>query len=317
MSEYPDCWNDDWNDLPDDMRQFATEFGPTNGHVLLLGPPGSGKGYLARILHQVSPRAGGPYVQQNCGAVTESLAEAMLFGSVKGAYTGATDSKTGLVEAAADGTLFLDEFGALPSAIQSMLLIFLETGEFRRLGSTTVRKASIRVIAATNRDLGTAIRTKEFRKDLVGRFPLRYVVPPLRERRGEILGIVDRYLRKKGLACELTEEAASRLRSHEWPGNIRELISVIEYCTVLARDGVIHLDLVDEGIRIQQIGTAKRRDGKVAGNTKPKSDEEKKRELVEALEAAAGNKSEAARVMGIDRSTVYRWLKRYGIQRPE
>ena len=120
MRERPDRWNDEWNDLPESMRDFAARIGPADDHVLLLGPPGSGKGYLARILHDLSPRAGGPYVQQNCGVFTESLAEAQLFGHMKGAYTGANESKPGLVEAAAGGTLFLDEFGALPHAIQAM-----------------------------------------------------------------------------------------------------------------------------------------------------------------------------------------------------
>ena len=123
----------------------------------------------------------------------KTLAEAKVFGFMKGAYTGATDSKPGLVEAAAGGTLFLDEFGALPDAIQPMFLTFLETGEFSRVGSTTVRKANVRVIAATNGDLGAAIAEGQFREDLVARMSLYYEVPPLRERRREIAGIVDRY----------------------------------------------------------------------------------------------------------------------------
>ena len=311
MGEYPDRWNDEWNDLPEDMRRFATRIGPTDAHALLLGPPGSGKGYLAWILHELSPRAGGSFVPQNCGVFTESLAEAKLFGFMKGAYTGATDSKPGLVEAAAGGTLFLDEFGALPDAIQPMFLTFLETGEFSRVGSTSVRKANVRVIAATNRDLGVAIAEGQFREDLVARMSLYYEVPPLRERRREIAGIVDRYLRANGARCELTEGAMSRLRSYEWPGNIRELVNVIRYCTLFTKDGLIGLDLVEEGIRNQQIVTTSR--SEEVGKPKPKSDEEMKRELVEALEATGGNKSEAARLLGIHRTTVHRRLKRYGI----
>ena len=179
-------WRDEWNDLPEDMRDFATCVGPTGAHILLLGPPGSGKGHLARILHDLSPRADGPFKSQNCGVFTESLAEAKLFGFVKGSYTGATDSRAGLLEAAAGGTLFLDELGALPVAVQPMLLTFLETGEFSRLGSTSVRNADVRVVAATNRDLGAAIRERVFREDLVARFSPRYEVPPLRKRRSEI-----------------------------------------------------------------------------------------------------------------------------------
>ncbi|MYI46735.1 MAG: sigma-54-dependent Fis family transcriptional regulator [Gemmatimonadetes bacterium] len=315
MSEYPGCWNDEWNDLPKDMRHFATQFGPADDHVLLLGPPGSGKGYLAQILHELSPRAGGPFVQQNCGAITESLAEATLFGSMKGAYTGATESKAGVVEAAAGGTLFLDEFGALPSAIQAMLLIFLEKREFRRVGSTTVREASVRVIAATNRDLGEAIRAGEFRVDLVGRLPLRYKVPPLRERRGEIAGIVDRYSRENGVEGELADDAMSRLRSHEWRGNIRELVSVLKYCAAVAKGGLITLDLVEAGIRNQQIGMEPSTEA--AKPRKAKSDEDMKRELVQALKATGGNKSEAARLVGIHRTTFHRRLKKYGVGRSE
>lgn len=316
MRVRPDRWKDEWNDLPEGMRDFAVRIGPVDDHVLLLGPTGSGKGYLARILHEQSLRAGGPFVVLNCGVITASLAEATLFGFIKGAYTGATESKPGLVEAASGGTLFLDEFGSLPHAIQAMFLVFLETGEFRRLGSTTVRKSNIRVIAATNRDLGVAIAKDEFRRDLVARMSFYYEVPPLRERRGEITGIVDRYFRSNGVRCELTEAAMSRLKNHDWPGNIRQLVNVIRYCTHFAEDGLIDLDLVERGIQNQEIVTKLGTEG-VAQPPRPRSDEEMKRELVEALEVAGGNKSEAARLMGIDRTTLYRRLKRYGMGRPE
>lgn len=310
MRERPERWRDEWDDLPQGLRDFAIDFGPTHAHVLLLGPPGCGKGYLARILHELSPRAGRPLVPHNCGVFTESLAEARLFGSVKGAYTGATGATSGLVEAASGGTLFLDELGALPALIQPMLLTFLETGEFRRMGSTTVRRADVRVIAATNRKLGEAVGAGEFREDLVGRLPIRYEVPPLRERRREIAGIVDRYLVAKGYSCQLSDDALSELWSHDWPGNIRELVSVIDYCAVVAKDGVIGRGHVENGIRTQRIGTMPRPDKK-DGPARPTSVEEERRELVEALEATGGNKSEAAKLQGIHRSTLYRRLKRY------
>ena len=314
MRERATRWRDEWNDLPEKMRRFVTRVGPTDDHVLILGPPGSGKGYLARILHELSSRAGGPFVPKNCGVFTESLAEAQLFGHVKGSYTGATDSKPGLVEAAEGGTLFLDEFGALPQAIQAMFLIFLETRQFNRMGSTTVRKSDARLIAATNRDLGAAIAGGEFREDLVARMSFYYEVPPLRERRREIAGIVDRCLRANDVRLELTENAMLRLQSYEWPGNIRQLRHVLRYCTHFAEDGLIGVHLVEDGIRNQQIvgnGSSEQ----VTGPQKPKSDEEMMRELVEALEAASGNKSEAARLIGIDRTTVHRRLKRYGMGR--
>ena len=176
-------------------------------------------------------------------------AEAQLFGHMKGAYTGATESKPGLVEDAAGGTLFLDEFGALPPAAQAMLLIFLETGQFSRLRSATLRKSNARVIAATNRDLGAAIAEGEFREDLVARLTVRYKLPPLRERREEIACIVDRHIRANGGSFELTEDAMFRLRNHDWRGNVRELLSVIDYCMVVAEEGSIGLDLVEDGIR--------------------------------------------------------------------
>ena len=310
MSEYPDRWNDEWNDLPEDMRRFATHFGPTDAHILLLGPPGSGKGYLARILHVLSERAGGSFVAQNCGVFTESLAEAQLFGHMQGAYTGATESKPGLVEAAAGGTLLLDEFGALPPTVQPMLLTFMETGEFNRVGSTSVREANVRIIAATNRNLGEAIRLGEFREDVVARLSIRYELPPLRERREEIVGIADRYLRANGVSCEFSEDAVFRLRTYDWRGNIRELLSVIDYCRVVAKDGLIPLHLVDEAIRNQQIG-ARQEWGDVGEPPTPTSDEDNKRAMVEAMAAANGNKSKAARLLRIDRSTLYRRLERY------
>ena len=231
---------------------------------------------------------------------------------MKGAYTGATDSKPGMVEAAEGGTLFLDEFGALPPTVQAMFLIFLETRQFNRMGSTTVFvKSDARLIAATNRDLGAAIAEGKFREDLAARMSFYYKVPPLRERRREIAGIVVRHFRGNGVRCQLTEDAMSRLQSYEWPGNIRQLKHVLRYCTHFAEDGLIDVDLVEDGIRNQQIVTNGSSE-EVAMPLKPKSDEEMKRELGEALEATGGNKSAAARLVGIHCSTLYRRLERDG-----
>ncbi len=313
-------WRDEWNDLPGGMLDFATHAGPTDTRILLLGEPGCGKGYLARILHDLSSRAHGPFVPQNCGVFTDSLAEAKLFGNVRGAYTGATDSRAGLVEAAVGGTLFLDELGALPPAVQPMLLTFLETGEFRRMGSNSVLKADVRVIAATNRDLSAAIGKGAFRQDLVARFSPRYKVPPLRERRREIEGIIQHFLRRAreetGIEWSLTETSAVWLRNHDWPGNIRELLSVLDYCRLFAQDGFIHRELVEKALENQRIGMERIRSGGMGGNSKPQSDREQREELAEALEATGGDKSKAARLLGIHRRTVYRRLKRLGGKGP-
>jgi len=192
-----------------------------------------------------------------------------------------------------------------------MFLVFLETGEFSRLGSSAVRKPDIRIVAATNRDLGAAIAEGRFRGDLVDRMMFYYEVPSLRERRGEIAGIVHRFLREDSARCELTDDAMSRLRSHDWPGNIRELQNVVRYCIRFATEGVIGLDLVEAGIRNQRVVKRPSSEG-VSEPPKPKSDEVMKLELLEALEAADGVKSEAARLLGIHRSTVYRRLERFG-----
>lgn len=193
-----------------------------------------------------------------------------------------------------------------------MFLIFLETGEFRRLGSTDSRKADIRIIAATNREMGAAIAEGGFRGDLVARMTFFYRVPALRERRGEIAGIVARFLRANGGRWELTDDGMSRLRDHDWPGNVRELRRVVRYCTCFSKDGTIDLDLVEEGIRHERVVTGQGREGLVAEFPKPKSDEAVKRELAEALESAGGRKSVAARLLGVHRSTVYRRLERLG-----
>ena len=210
-----------------------------------------------------------------------------LFGHVKGAYTGPTESRAGLVEAAAGGTLFLDELGALPPAVQPMLVTFLETMEFGRMGSTSVLEADVRVIAATNRDLSAAIAEGVFREDLVGRLSPRHHVPPLRERRREIDGIVQRFLREEhgetGVRFQFAEDAMYRLRNHDWWGNIRELMNVLRYCVMFAKDSVVPLDVVEKGVQNQRIGAKQRWKRGTAEPWKRVTDEEKRRMLTEAL----------------------------------
>ena len=207
--------------------------------VLITGESGTGKDLVARALHQLSPRRFKPFVVINCAAIPEPLLEAELFGYVKGAFTGAVQSRIGRIHAAQGGSLFLDEIGDLPLGLQSKLLRFLEHGELQRLGTTDTFSVDVRVIAATNADLRKTVQERSFREDLFYRlavFPIE--LPPLREKMNDVPGLVQTFL---GKFCPqpmtLTPEAESLLLQHSWPGNVRELRNVIERATILAGSG--------------------------------------------------------------------------------
>ena len=205
--------------------------------VLLLGETGTGKDLVARALHELSPRKLKPFVVINCAAIPEALLEAELFGYVKGAFTGAVQSRIGRIHAAQGGTLFLDEIGDLPLGLQSKLLRFLEQGEVQRLGSTDTLRVDVRVVAATNAELLRQIKERQFREDLFYRlsvFPIS--LPPLRERIADVVPLAHSFLRmysRRELA--ISQEALARLQAHGWPGNVRELRNVIERACILAQ----------------------------------------------------------------------------------
>lgn len=223
---------------------------PRTTPVLISGATGTGKEVVAGALHQLSPRAGKPWVVINCAAIPEALLESELFGYVRGAFTGAVQSRLGRIHSAHGGTLFLDEIGEMPLGIQSKLLRFLDQGEVQRLGSSDVFRVDVRVIAATNADLADLSRKKQFREDLYYRlsvFPIE--LPSLAERRGDVEALARHFLRQFQLGPEpqlLTTESVRVLEKHAWPGNVRELQHVIERASILAEGGPIlpeHLGL--------------------------------------------------------------------------
>jgi DNA-binding NtrC family response regulator len=227
-----------------------------NTTVLIQGPTGSGKELVARAIHNLSPRAGRPFVVVNCAAIPESLLESELFGYTRGAFTGALQSYGGRIQGAQGGTLFLDEIGEMPLALQPKLLRFLEQKELQRLGSSEVVRVDARVVAATNAQLLTLVREGKFREDLYYRlcaFPLD--LPPLHERLEDIGPLASHFLEQFALrppAPELSAEALERLRGHRWPGNVRELQNVVERALILAEEDAVirpeHLWLLDAGM---------------------------------------------------------------------
>jgi DNA-binding NtrC family response regulator len=275
--------------------------------VLIGGETGTGKELLARALHYGSPRAGDPFVEVNCAAIPANLLESELFGHERGAFTGAVAAKPGLFEIAHGGTLFLDEIGALPLELQPKLLRALETRSIRRVGGQQSRQVDVRVVAASHVDLGQAVRRGEFREDLYYRLNVVILVlPPLREREGDVdllaLTFVERIATTYGLPVpELGAEARAALRAHRWPGNVRELRNVLERAVVLSPPGTLRLGPLEES-----------RNGPAAhGGVLPFP-----APLAEVVRAAAqamldltgGNKSEAARRLGISRPRLQRLL---------
>ena len=231
----------------------------THATVLILGESGTGKELAARAIHEQSDRANKPMVCVNCAAIPETLIESELFGHEKGAFTGATSSRSGLIEAADGGTLFLDEIGELPLEAQARLLRFLQEGEIRRVGAVLPLKVDVRLIAATHRDLKTRARSGQFREDLYYRlYVMELRMPPLRDREGDILELATAFLDKQGrkLGCEdlvFSTDALQLLRSYHWPGNVRELENAIERAVILADGHRITPDLLGLDVETQSL----------------------------------------------------------------
>ncbi|MFO0942731.1 MAG: sigma 54-interacting transcriptional regulator [Pirellulales bacterium] len=298
------------------VKQTIQRVGPSHATVLVRGESGSGKELVARAIHQASSRRSGPLVCLNCAALAPSLLESELFGHEKGAFTGATERKIGKFEAANKGTLFLDEVGEMPAELQAKFLRVLEGHPFERLGGNTAIHTDVRVVAATNRDLEEAVQEKLFRSDLY--FRLRVVeimLPPLRQRPDDIPGLVEHFVsmfrqHASRRIAGVAPKAMELLVRHRWPGNVRELRNVIERAVVLGIDNTI----VEDDLGFQPLVTLPAvqpsLDAKLS--FEPLTlDEIEKAHILGMLEYVQGNKSRAAQLLGIERSTLDRKLKRF------
>jgi two-component system, NtrC family, response regulator AtoC len=284
--------------------------------VLVTGETGVGKELVARAIHARSPRAGRLFVAINCAAIPGELLEAELFGVTKGAFTGAAADRPGKFELADGGTLFLDEIGDMPQAMQAKLLRALQEGSIERLGSNTVRRVDVRIVAATHRELGEMVASGDFRADLYYRlnvFPIH--VPPLRERPEDVAPLavraVERFARRDGRQARLTAGAVRRLQAYPWPGNVRELNNVLERAVLLARDGVVDEDdLPPPGAT----PAPPRASAPGQPETLRAAVERAEREAIEAaLRHTGDNKARAAELLGVSVRTLWYKLERLGM----
>lgn len=299
-----------------DVLELAETVAPTDSTILLSGESGTGKEVIAKYVHELSSRSEGAFFSINCGALPESLLESELFGHVKGSFTGAVKDKVGLLAAAAGGTFFLDEIGEMSPATQVKLLRALQEREVIPVGATEPTSVDVRIIAATNRDLEEEIRRGSFRSDLYYRLNVIALhLPPLRERREDIPLFAKYFLEKAAEGDDgselptLSDESMQSLMVYDWPGNVRELENALERAAVVAGSPLIQVDHLPQ--RVVEAPTP----ALVSDRTLPNPAMEViERAYIEwVLQAEGGNKSRAAEVLGIDPSTLYRKLNRYGI----
>jgi len=292
---------------------------PTRSTVLIIGESGTGKELVAKSIHQHSTRSSGSFVAINCGALTETLLEAELFGHVRGAFTGAVSDRKGLWEEAEGGTLFLDEVGEMSPSLQVKLLRTLQQGEIRRVGATRTIGVDARVVAATNRNLEQEVKGGTFREDLYYRLSVVTLrVPALSQRRTDIPLLAERFLRvavdRNGREpMKLSEETVRTMVAYPWPGNVRELESTIEYAVLHARGHDVVPEDLPERLQSPQVRAAARSPLSALFEDLPSLDELERRYLLFVLDVAAGNRTRAAEILGIDRRTLYRMVERYEI----
>lgn len=300
---------------------LAAKVAPTETTVLLTGESGTGKELVARAIHYASARADGPFVTINCAALPETLLESELFGHERGAFTGADRQKPGRFELAAGGTLFLDELGELPMTVQVKLLRVLQSREFERVGGTTTLRADVRLIAATNRDLERAVEGGTFRDDLYYRLNVfRVHLPPLRDRGEDVLLLAEHFVRElaarmgKG-EMGLSRDAREALLAHPWPGNIRELQNAIERALIMSEGSLITAGQLGVPSRTERTIASRQISEVTSGPDTVDSplSEVERRLVFDALSRAKGNKSKAAKLLGITRSQLYTRLKRFDI----
>ena len=291
---------------------------PTDATVLIVGPSGSGKERVARAIHAHSQRAGKPMTAINCGALAESVLESELFGHEKGAFTGADSLRRGLFESTNGGTIFLDEISETTPGFQVKLLRVLQERQIRRLGSNTYMPVDVRILAATNADIGERIRTKQFREDLYYRLSVVTVhLPSLEDRREDIPLLVRHFLasfnERNSLQITVNEGAMSLLTCMSWPGNVRELENLIERAAILSATGQITAEDVARASSAGALSSALPPIVAKVEETDTTLKGAERQQIVRALREAAGNRSLAARTLGIERKTLYKKARRLGI----
>lgn len=325
-----------------EVYRLTRQVAGSNASVLLLGETGTGKELVARALHQLSPRAGGPFIRVNCGALAETLLESELFGHVRGAFTGALENRTGRFEAAHTGTIFLDEINSTSLKLQVKLLRVLQEQEFERVGDTHTIRVDVRVIAASNRDLLEEVEAGRFREDLYYRLNvISITLPPLRERREDIRELVHHFLRiygdRNGRRIRHVEPAAMQaLEDYDWPGNVRELQNYIERAVLLAPGDVLTVDLLPDSVLgrgpargrlpaqmdldslLQELVRRSLAEADRHFSSEPLYDQilqRVERELIrQVLEASGGVQVKAAARLGLNRNTLYKKIKQYHLE---
>jgi DNA-binding NtrC family response regulator len=290
------------------IYKIVSRVAPTDATVLIEGETGTGKELIARMIHRNSKRADQPFAPVDCGSIAPALLESELFGAMKGSYTGADRDRIGVFEAANHGTVFLDEIGDIEFNFQLVLLRFLQEREIRPLGAPRAKLVDVRVIAATNKNVLKMVEDGKFREDLWFRLNVvRITVPPLRERRSDVALLAHHFLRKYqeryGQNAHLTESGLRAMEEYTWPGNVRQLQHMMERLTILAPQGRID----EEAVR-DAIDTMEPREE----SSETLADKEME-QIRRVLAAAGGNKSRAAKILGIERKTLYRKLKQMGL----
>lgn len=292
-----------------EVYKTISKAAPTDATVLIQGETGTGKEMVARMIHNNSQRAQQPFVPVDCASITASLLESELFGAMRGSYTGADRDRIGALEAANSGTAFLDEIGDIDHSFQLRLLRFLQEREVRPIGSSRPKKVDVRVIAATNRDLAKMAEEKKFREDLFYRLnvvPIK--LPTLRDRRGDIPLLAHFFLNRANeryaLGAKITESGLRALQEYTWPGNVRQLQHLVERLAILAPQARLDEEAVYDAIQSMSSTDS-------SGDTLADTESEQIRKV---LAATGGNKSRAAKILGIERKTLYRKLERMGIK---
>ena len=297
-----------------ELLALVKRIAPTRSTVLVQGESGTGKELVARLLHYWSDRVGEPFIAVNCKAFAEGVLESELFGHEKGAFTGAASARAGCFERAARGTLFLDEIGEIGPDFQAKLLRVLQEGEVLRVGGSAPRSVDARLVCATNRTLADDVTAGRFRKDLFFRLNVIPIqLAPLRERRDDILPLAHRFLehqqRESGRALRFGADAEAALLAHGWPGNVRELENAVERAVVLARGE----EITPEDLLLEQLPDGPPTAAATDGTLQDTLDRAAAARIRAALTAAGGNRLDAARALGVERTTLYRMMKRLGL----